>query len=181
MPYQCDLGPGQRIYLDNSGNTTQITLASGGPGQQQQSSTQVQTGTWTESPQVARVASGVLIRCVTAQGTFLWQVQGMQIGAVAAPAWPTDRGVPMQPVGAIPTAPMPPMPPAPMAPMPPMQMGDMHLSANPMTMTMGNMTLSMGNAATPSSAPDTPRFCTQCGAAVGVGDRYCGHCGHTLG
>ncbi len=180
MPYQYNIGTSQKIYLDNPGNNTLITLASGEPGQQQQSSTQVATGSWTEMPQVTRVSSGVLIRCTTGQGTFIWQVQGMQIGAADATAWSPNQGEPIQATASSAPAmqPMPPM--APMPPMPPMQMGDMQMSANPMTMRMGNMTLGMGDGQSPSAAAGPQKFCTQCGAAVSSGDRFCGGCGHQL-
>lgn len=181
MPYQCDLGPGQTIYLDNPGAITLITLASGGPGQQQQATTQVQTGAWLEMPQVVRGGAGLLIRCVTAQGTFVWQIQGNQIGAVAATHWPEGETLPLTLNGvSSPMASMAPM--APMAPLPPLKMGDMEMSANPMTMRMGNMQLSMDNAGsnTASPTPTSAKFCTQCGAAIAQGDRFCGSCGHPL-
>jgi ribosomal protein S27AE len=181
MPYCCDFSPGQKIYLDNSDSVTVITLASAGAGQQQQSSIQVRTGPWTEVPQMARVGDGVLLRCVTAQGTFFWQIRGTQIGVAPAAAWVADQATPMQATEvAPPMASMPPMKPMtpmkPMPPMAPMQMGNMEMSLNPMTMRMGKMTL----------GSDTPmanqqKFCTQCGAAIALDDRFCGSCGHQLG
>ncbi|MGB3136468.1 MAG: zinc ribbon domain-containing protein [Nodosilinea sp.] len=173
MPYQYDLGPGQKIYLDNPGPTTVITLASSSLGQQQQSVTQLQTGPWTEVPEAARVGSGLLIRCVTAQGLFVWKVQGTQIGIADAAVWPTQQAVSFEPA----TAAMPPMPPMPS--MKPMKMGDMQMSANPMTMKMGDMTLSMGTDAPDVTTAET-KFCTQCGTAVTASDRFCGSCGHRL-
>lgn len=171
MPYSCDLSPGQKIDLDNSGAITSITLTRVGAGQQQQSSTQVPTGPWTEVPQIARVGDGVILRCVTAQGSFFWQIQGMQIGAAPAMDWAAVQAHAMQAteVGP-PIAPVPPMP-----PMAPMQMGNMEMSLNPMTLRMGKMTL----------GPDMPtvntqKFCTQCGAAIALGDRFCSSCGHQL-
>ncbi|PSR19579.1 zinc ribbon domain-containing protein [filamentous cyanobacterium CCP3] len=179
MPYQYDLGLGQKIYLDNSGSTTVMTLASSSSGQQQQSGTQVQTGTWTEVPQAARIDGGVLLRCVTAQGVFVWQVQGTQIGIADIAAWPADQAVALQPTEAGP-APMQPMAPiqpmTPLEPMAPMTMGNMRMSTNPMTMQMGNTMLSMGN----DEAPKAKQFCTQCGSAIQAGDRFCGSCGHQL-
>ncbi|MBD2114639.1 MULTISPECIES: zinc ribbon domain-containing protein [Cyanophyceae] len=175
MPYHCDLSPGQKIYLDNPGSITLITLASAGAGQQQQSNTQVHTGPWTEIPQIIRVDNGALLRCVTAQGTFFWQIQGMQIGVASATAWDTNQATPMQvtEVGPSPIASMPPMPPMP--PMAPMQMGDMQMSLNPMTLRMGKMTLGLN---TPTV--NNQKFCTQCGAAIAQGDRFCGSCGYQL-
>ncbi|MBD2105810.1 zinc ribbon domain-containing protein [Nodosilinea sp. FACHB-13] len=172
MPYHCDLSPGQKIYLDNPGSITLITLASAGAGQQQQSSTQVHTGPWTEIPQIVRAGNGALLRCVTAQGTFFWQIRGMQIEVASATDWATDQATPMQAaeVGPSPITSMPPMP-----PMAPMQMGDMQMSLNPMTLRMGKMTLGLD-----TSTVNTRKFCTQCGAAIALGDRFCGSCGHQL-
>ncbi|MGG6238498.1 zinc-ribbon domain-containing protein [Nodosilinea sp. AN01ver1] len=175
MPYQYDLGFGQKIYLENSGSTTVITLASGSPGQQQQSGTQVQTGPWTEMPQAARTDSGVLLRCITAQGVFIWQVQGTQLRTADTAAWSAQQAVSLQPTEAMPSVePIKPM--APIEPMAPMTMGNMQMSAHPMTMQMGDMRLSMGNADTPKAK----KFCTQCGSAIKAGDRFCGSCGHPL-
>ncbi|WP_228038225.1 zinc ribbon domain-containing protein [Nodosilinea sp. LEGE 06152] len=155
--------------------TTVITLASSGSGQQQQSGIQAQTGLWTEVPQAARTGSSVLLRCVTAQGVFVWQVQGTEIGVADAAAWPAQQALALQPAEAGLQA-MPPIKPmTPMEPMAPMTMGNMHLSANPMTMQMGDMTLSMGNA-----EASAKKFCTQCGSAIQAGDRFCGSCGHQL-
>ncbi|WOD38232.1 zinc ribbon domain-containing protein [Nodosilinea sp. E11] len=172
MPYQCDLSPSQKIYLDNPGTATLITLVNSGPGQQQQSSTQVQTGPWTEAPQIVLGSGGRLIRCVAAQGVFIWQVQGMQIETTHAAAWPGDRATPMQVTAVSLTSPM-----QPMQPMQPMKMGDMDMSAQPMTMRMGTMSLGLGNTNTQT---DKQKFCTQCGAAVDASDRFCGSCGHQL-
>lgn len=174
MPYCCDFSSSQKIYLDNSDSVTVITLASAGAGQQQQSSVQVRTGLWTEVPQIARVGDGVLLRCVTAQGTFFWQIQGMQIGVAPAAAWVADQATTMQATEvAPPIISMQPMPP--MQPMAPMQMGNMEMSLNPMTMRMGEMTIG-------SDLPmaNTQKFCTQCGAAIAQSDRFCGSCGQQL-
>lgn len=181
MPYQCSVGPGQQIYLDNLGDQTLITVASQGGGQEQQASSSVTTGPWTALPQVAQTQGGVVIRCTTAQGTITLQVQGTQMSTMTGTVnWATMQPLPLQTVATMPgAAPMPPM--TPMAPMPPMQpgelhMGDMHMSTKPMTMRMGDMTLQMGNGPTPSAR----QFCTQCGAPVTAEDKFCGHCGHQL-
>lgn len=102
---------------------------------------------------------------------------------------------PMQPM-----TPMQPM--APMTPMAPMQ----PMGMSPMQMQMGNMGMSMGRSdssvssgsfsgnAEASPSRDTPvnasnnvsssagsvKFCSQCGTAVKVGDRFCSSCGHSL-
>ncbi|MGB3203317.1 MAG: zinc ribbon domain-containing protein [Nodosilinea sp.] len=173
MPYQYDLGSGQTIYLDNPGPTTVMTLVSRSLGQQQQSGTQIQTGPWIEVPQAARSGNGVLLRCATAQGTFIWRVQGTQIESADAAAWSPHQAeaLTLVEVGAPAMTPMPPM-----EPMAPMKMGNMQMSAHPMTMQMGDMTLSMGGPAPPSPK----QFCTQCGAALKAGDRFCGSCGHQI-
>ena len=187
MPYQCTLSSGQHIYLDNPGHQTVITVASLGAGQQQQASSSLSTGPWTEVPQVSQMNGGALIRCVTAQGTFTFQVQGMQVSTATDTAnWQAAHHIALQPVDTMPGTAMPPMTPmqpmppiAPIPPMPPMQMGDMQMSANPMAMRMGNMAMQMGNPA--AQAAQSRQFCTQCGAAVGPEDRFCGSCGHKLG
>lgn len=179
MPYQCSVSPGTQLYLDNLGDQTVITVASQGGGQQQQASS-ITTGPWTALPQVAQTQGGVVIRCTTAQGTTTLQVQGTQVSTMTgAVHWGTEQSLPLQTVPTMPGAassPMPPMPP--MQPMQPgeLHMGNMHMSANPMTMRMGDMTLQMGNGPTSGAR----QFCTQCGAPVTAEDKFCGHCGHQL-
>jgi hypothetical protein len=195
MPYQCSLSSGHHIYLDNPGGQTVITVASHGAGQQQQSSSSLATGPWTAVPQVAQSPGGVLIQCVTRQGTFTFQVQGTQVSAATgAVNWQAAQQLTVEPVDHMPGQTMPSMPPitpmspmapmAPMAPMSPMQMGDMQMSANPMAMRMGNMEMRMGNpAAQPSQAQPSAQarqFCTECGASVAPEDKFCGSCGHRL-
>jgi len=186
MPYRCDLGPGHSIYLDNQGNATIILVSSTGAGQQQQASNTVHTGPWTDVPQVAQVGNGVLIRCVSAQGVVMVQVQGSQIGlATSAAAWASGQTIAVQPTDHMPVPKMRPMEPMqpmepmePMQPMQPMRMGNMQMSANPMAMRMGNMEMQMGN--TEATPKGQRQFCTQCGASVSPEDRFCGNCGHQL-
>ncbi len=180
MPYRCDLNTGQQIYLDNQGDKTLITVASSGPGQQQQSSSSLQTGQWTEVPQVAKINGGVVIRCVSAQGTYTIQVQGSQIGQVASAVdWNAAQTVAVHAIDHMPGQGMPDMQAMqPMQPMQPMRMGNMEMSTNPMEMRMGNMAMRMGN--TPEQTRPQKRFCTQCGAQVSPDDRFCGSCGHQL-
>ncbi|HSM83087.1 MAG TPA: zinc ribbon domain-containing protein [Nodosilinea sp.] len=174
MPYHYNLGPSQKLYLDNADTTTIITLASGGIGQQQQSSTRTQTGPWLEIPQVLPLGTSVLVRCVAALGEFVWQVQGMQVTATDASVWQPAQAVPM---AASETA-SPPPPITPLPPMAPLQMDPMEMSANPMTMRMGDMTLSMETP--PLTGPAAQRFCTQCGQSLRSNDRFCGSCGHQV-
>ncbi len=177
MPYRCDLNTGQQIYLDNQGEKTLITVSSSSPGQQQQSSSSLQTGQWTEVPQVAQMNGGAVIRCISAQGTFTIQVQGSQIGQASGSVnWSAAQNIAVHPIDHMPGQSMSHM--EPMQPMQPMRMGDMEMSTNPMEMRMGNMAMSMGN--TPEQTQPTKRFCTRCGAQVKSEDRFCGSCGNRL-
>jgi hypothetical protein len=125
MPYRCDLGNGQQIYLDNQGSQTIVTVASSSAGQQQQSSSSVQTGPWTEAPQVAQMGNGAVIRCVSAQGVFTIQVQGNQIGQMAGSVdWQAAQTKTVHSVDHMPGSTMPfmqPMQPMQSQPMQPMQ------------------------------------------------------------
>lgn len=203
MAYVCSLGNNQQAYVENVGTETVLTLATSTPGQQQQSSNRLSTGAWTAPPQAFSIGNGVVIQLTTTQGPLYLQLQGSQIQltnsytmpdqATTLPlnSTPTMPGAtsmqPMQPMQ--PMEPMQPMQPMrPMEPMQPMQMGDMQMSMNPMEMRMGDMAMRMGQTAESaanqttgsSQQSDRPKFCTQCGAAVQVGDRFCGSCGHSL-
>ncbi|MDB9529193.1 zinc ribbon domain-containing protein [Oscillatoria sp. CS-180] len=177
MAYTCEISSGQRLYLENSGEQTAVTLASSSTGQQQQSSSQFTTGAWTAPPEAFQTAAGVVIKLTTTQGVQHLQVQGNQMGLV------TDHPVPgsaqqmqMSTNVAMPSNTMPPM--ESMPPMQPMRMGDMEMSLNPMQMRMGNMEMQMGKSV--KRSPGKTNFCSQCGTPVKPSDRFCANCGHQL-
>lgn len=187
--YRYDLGNSQVIYLSNQGILTTVTFSSSGAGQQQQSSQGVSTGQWTAPPQLYQLGGG-FVAAISAQQTFYLSMQGNQIQMSAG-----GEGVAQQ-ISQLEPLPMQPAePPATtsMQPMTPMQ---------PMNMTMGNMSMSMGemrmgdmrmgtqaSQSAKDSAANGPssresqgqkKFCSQCGVAVGRGDRFCAQCGNKL-
>lgn len=192
MAYMCEISPGQRVYLDSQGNSTVVTLMTGGSGQQQQASSSFQTGSWVSPPEIFAAPQGAVIKVNTVQGESYIQLQGssitlssassvapsqqMQVHQVNVPPAPTMT--PMQPMQPI----MPPMQPMQMQPM----VGNREHNA-PMEMRMGNMQMRMGEVGQPpQAAPVNPpvqatrKFCSQCGVAVEVSDRFCSSCGHRL-
>jgi hypothetical protein len=194
MTYVCELATGQHLYLDNRAKQTVLTLTSSSRGQQQQSSSSVETGVWTTSPEVFQTAQGIVVRIGTPVGDRLVQLQGNSISLINhSVALNSAQAIPVKPVSDMPSA-SPVQPMQPMEPMQPMNlsMGDMKMSMNPMQMQMGNMKLDMGSPAasasstqvssTQVSCEDTQnkRFCSQCGVAVDEGDRFCASCGHRL-
>jgi len=200
MAYTCELGSGQRLYLENVGEKTAVTLASGSAGQQQQSGSQFTTGVWTSPPELFRTSQGVVIKLTTAEGTHHLQLQGQQLGVLSqSPALGNAQQIQMNSGVSVPGNAMPPMQPMssmepmqpmssmePMQPMQPMKMGNMEMNANPMQMRMGNMEMQIGNAASSSAAKSgasstgKAKFCSQCGTPVQPSDRFCANCGHQL-
>ncbi|QZZ22995.1 zinc ribbon domain-containing protein [Leptothermofonsia sichuanensis E412] len=177
MAYVCELVSGQRVHLDNMGTQTIVTVSTTSPGQQQQSSCGFQTGVWTAAPEVSQTAGGAVIKIMTAEGQYFVQVQGNSVsmmgGAHAGAGFQQ-----MQTATSTSSSVMPPM-----KPMEPMKMGDMQMNMNPMEMRMGDMEMRMGanaRSTTAGSTTGTRRFCSQCGVAVKVGDRFCSSCGHPL-
>jgi hypothetical protein len=196
MAYVCELGAGQRVYLDNQGTQTVVTLASSSPGQQQQATTSVQTGSWIGPPQAFQAASGVVIKLQLSEADRFIQIQGSSISLVNAGTIETAQPLAMQ------QAEMPMMPSMepmqPMQPMQPMTMGNMSMRLNPMKMRMGDMEMRMRSESSASSnqaanqapnqatnqastdAATNKRFCNQCGSAVKPADRFCSSCGNRL-
>jgi NADH pyrophosphatase NudC (nudix superfamily) len=182
MAYVCDLGTGQRVYLDNQGMQTVVTTVSTSRGQQQQSSSGFETGSWTAPPELFQTANGVIVKINTAGGDRLIQIQGNSMSVTSSvSSLSNSQQLQMQQVASTPASSMPPMQPMepmqPMKPIEPMKMGDMQMNLNPMEMRMGNMEMRIGSTAQDS---ETRRFCSQCGAAVGASDRFCSSCGHQL-
>ncbi|NJP07828.1 MAG: zinc-ribbon domain-containing protein [Chloroflexaceae bacterium] len=204
MAYQCNLGTGQVLFVENRGDQTLVTLVSASGGQQQSQRNSLTTGPWTAPPSVFRTTQGMfLLRVETHQAQHYIQVQsgGMQAlqsapSLVQADSLPLQQVAqqagtespamaPMQPME--PMQPMQPMKPMePMKPMDPMQMqmGDMQMQMNPMRMKMGDMQLeaqpAQPAAAKPAAIRSAKRFCTQCGQEVAAEDRFCGNCGHQV-
>jgi hypothetical protein len=191
MAYVSDLGKGQRIFLENKGQQTIVTLSSHAPGQQQSQQSGFTTGEWVTPPVLFQTSTGVIIQVETAEGRSYIQVQANGMKALSqAPALKNADVLPMQAEmsqqrssdapGMKPMQPMQPM--EPMQPIQPLKMGNMEMQMNPMQMRMGDMELKMGNSVPPSRSSEatTRRFCTQCGNAVAPDDRFCGRCGHQL-
>lgn len=174
MAYVCEISPGHQVYLDNQGNQTIITTTMGQPGQQQQASNSMTTGSWTAPPEAYQSAGGVVFKLFTAQGETCIYVQGNSVSMTGSvPSVAGAQQMSMQQTTAVPTSPM-----QPMQPMQPMTMGNMTMNMKPMEMRMGNMELKMDNQ---TSQPATTRqFCSQCGAKVAPEDRFCSSCGHAL-
>jgi hypothetical protein len=176
--YTCDLDQGQKVYIENQGSRTEITLASGGSGQQQSQRNSFETGNWRVPPTVFRTPSSVVLRIEAEQSQHFIQVRGNRISRLdAAPSLSDAEVLPLRKVEteeASRQSTMPDMPPIkPMKPMPPMQM-----QMEPMAMRMGNMEMRMETA--PQQRQSTKNFCSQCGSKVEEGDRFCSHCGNRL-
>jgi hypothetical protein len=172
MAIYSELGAGQRLYLDNQGDRTIVTLATTGAGQQQQSSTGLQTGVWTEEPKIYRTPTGAIAAITTATGNYSIEIQGSSIQLTTRTPSPTTE-IPATRTEESPAGfTMEPMP-----PMQPMKMGDTSMSFQPMRMRMGNMSMSMDTGEQPKAVR---QFCSQCGSKVAESDRFCSHCGHRL-
>jgi hypothetical protein len=200
MPYVCELGAGQSVYLDNQGMQTVVTTVTSQPGQHQQASNSVQTGTWTAPPEMYRTPEGAVLKVKTAGGDCYIQIQGNSVSMAAGiPAAGNAQQVQVSQVSGIGFSgssssasfsasgfSMPSM--EPMQPMQPMStsssmnlnMGGMNMSMNPMEMKMGDMEMKMGKGNHPEQAAQR-RFCSQCGQPVQPDDRFCAGCGHKLG
>ena len=187
MAYVCELGAGQRVYLENQGLQTIVTLISSSPGQQQQASSSFATGVWSSPPQVFQTPHGMVLKLTSEQGEKTLQIQGSSVTVISGtPLQKDSEQLPVHEVTSLPVSPMPGIEPMkPLEPMTPMQMkpmehenlkmGDMQMSMNPMEMRMGNMELRMD-----SPAPNKQSFCSQCGTSVKPEDRFCSNCGHQL-
>ncbi len=171
MAIYSEIGAGQRLYLENQGDRTIVTLASSGAGQQQQATTGFQTGAWTAEPQIYQTSSGIIVTVIAASGNNTIQIQGTSARLLTeAPTLISATRLPSIEAGEVSGGPSM----EPMKPMQPLKMGDMEMSFQPMQMRMGNMSMSMGETTAKR------QFCSQCGAKVAESDRFCSSCGHQL-
>ncbi|MGL5080007.1 MAG: zinc ribbon domain-containing protein [Microcoleaceae cyanobacterium] len=179
MAYRCELGNGQTLYLDCQGTQTMITLATLQPGQQQQSTTALETGTWTSTPLFYQTSSGVVAQISTALGKRHLFVQGNTVCLMnEVPTLNSAQSIQAQQVES--QANLPAMTPLQMKPlqMEPMKMGDMQMSLNPMEMRMGSMEMRMES---PTPTSKARQFCSQCGEKAQPSDHFCSKCGNSLG
>ena len=154
MAYQCDLGTGQRLYLENRGTQTIVRLTSGSARQQQSQQSNFETGEWQDLPKVFRTGTGLILQIESAQKQSFVSLQAQRIGTLShLPDMTGAEVLSLQPTEAIASS------------FKPME---------PMEMKMGSMQMQMG---TPQSGQ---RFCSQCGESVRVSDRFCSHCGTQL-
>ena len=164
MAYQCDLGTGQRLYLENRGTQTIVRLTSGSARQQQSQQSNFETGEWLTLPKVFRTATGIILQIESVQKQSFLSLQAQRIGTLShLPDMAGADVLLLQPTEAIASSFKP------MQPMQPMQM-------EPMEMKMGTMQMKMG----PSNSQSAQRFCSQCGESVRESDRFCSHCGTQL-
>ncbi len=169
MAYQCDLGTGQRLYLENRETQTVVRLTSGSARQQQSQQSNFETGKWRSLPKVFRTVTGILLIIDSAQKQSFLSLQAQRIGMLnSQPDMTGAEVLSLQPTESIASSFKP------LEPMPPMQMDDMKME--PMEMKMGTMHMKMG--APSSQSPH--HFCPQCGESVRESDRFCSHCGTHL-
>lgn len=198
--YRCQLSPNQLLYLSNQGDSTTVTLSSGGAGQQQQSSNGFSTGEWTSAPQLYRLGQAAVIVIEAARQTYYVQCQNGQVQmsgpteaiatAIAQTQPVSMESVSAESVSNATASPMPNLSMPSMAPMPSMSpmMPPMQMNNNPMSMQLGNMSMSMSepsqteqtNATSQEPDQKANRFCTQCGAPAAPTDKFCGACGNAL-
>jgi zinc-ribbon domain len=201
--YSGDLPSGQKLYLENQGEATIVTILMQQSGQQQQSGSSFVTGVWQSPPEIFASAQGAIVRVMTASGVWGLMVQGMSL-AVQSGSMPV--GDEFRPVGLTPLAQMPhqssqqqsnvgfdmppmqPMTPMqPMAPMQPMTMGNMSMNASPMQMQMGNMGMTMGQpiSTVSSSSQTTVNATANANASASANAnaktaKFCSQCGSGL-
>lgn len=178
MAYTYELGTGQRVYLDQQGKQTIVIATSGHAGQQQQSSSSFQTGSWVEPPEIAQVPGGAVVKIRAAQGQSFIHIQGNSMSVTTEMTSSRD----FQPMQARPDVETPASSVSsmqPMQPMEPMKMEGMQMSTNSMEMRMGDMEMKMGEPQS-SREKKTKRFCSQCGEPIKPSDRFCSSCGHRL-
>lgn len=85
MAYLGELGADEQLYLENQGNSTQVTIRRILAGQQQSHSTTLDTGKWTEPPTLFCTATGVILKLETAQGVTFMQLRGNQMQVLQTP------------------------------------------------------------------------------------------------
>ena len=167
MNYVFEINSGHKIYLQCQENQTMVTSVISSYGQRQQSSSSFQTGNWVSPPEILQTLEGLVLKIKGTLGEYYVHIQGSSI------SFSNQHSSSPQPIQMKPMEPMKPM--QPMQPMQPLKMGDMKMDINKMEMQMGNLEMKMG-----TPAKSKAHFCSQCGAALKLGDRFCSQCGHPL-
>lgn len=200
--YKCELDSNRQLHLSNEGAVTAVALSNSSPGQQQRSSNRFTTGQWTAVPALYRLDQGLLI-IIPATSTYYLQIKGGQVQMLSGSLSEqmADQLQQAQPVAMQPDDRARTILDSPMQPMTPLRMNKnpMSMSMGDMKMTMGETglgeispgdmklntqpdptesRLSTSSASShsqgESGAAKVRRFCSQCGSAVALGDRFFG-------
>lgn len=174
MALQGQLSEERKLFVENDGDQTHISLQSGSSGQQQSQGSSFTTGAWQQEPVLYKTPHGPVLQVEGAKGRVCFQIHGNSIHILdETPNVYDAETIPLHEAEAPHIKPMAPM--KPMQPMKPMA---------PMEMKMGDMHLKMGGESSGENSGEAPetgaRFCTQCGARVEAGDKFCGKCGRKL-
>lgn len=182
MAYVCELNPGHRIYLDNQGDQTTITVTLQRPGQQQQTSNTMATGAWTAPPEAYQSDTGAVFKLLTTQGKVCISVQGNRVSTTSnvSSTASSSQQLSVQQTTTVPTG-MQPMQSTDTMSMTMNSMPPIMNSMTPMEMRMGTMELKMDTPNPQPQATTVRNFCSQCGTKVTPEDRFCSSCGHRLG
>jgi len=202
-PHVSDLNPHQHVYVENTDNSTTITIVSTSLGEPYATSSRFSTGSWTATPQLYLLDPGWnFVVISTTQGSRYFQLQGTQIKTShQAPSTAiTARLIATQPIALRPTdtVPAPSAPPVLTAlPTPAEPEADRGVNLEPAEIEQPHpaaghhLHYSLAPSADLSDPPtDDPsdlssvgkvnQFCTACGSSVHPQDRFCAYCGSAL-
>jgi hypothetical protein len=166
MIYHWELATGHQIAVSNEGAQTVVTILQTSAGQQQRSTNSFTTGIWLSPPEMTMTPTGGILKISsTPSGESVIQIQGNNIHLQSIHSGANQCRTSTSSSSTLTSR---------IEPMPSMQMGNMQMNMSPMSMRMGDMELNLGKTASQK------RFCTECGVAVKLTDKFCAGCGQKL-
>ncbi len=155
MTYQWKLSTGHQISVENEGAQTIVTVLYGSSEQQQRTNNSFTTGIWISPPEMLSTPTGAVVKITTPSGISSIEVDGNSIQMQSSQSGDSQSNSSSSSTFTSSFDPLKPM--------------------EPVVMRLEDLDLNIGNIPQPKS------FCTQCGTAAKLADRFCSSCGHKLG
>jgi hypothetical protein len=156
MTHQWTLSTGHQVSVENEGAQTIVTVLYDSSGQQQRTNNSFTTGIWISPPELLPNPTGAIVKITTPSGISTIEVNGNSVGMQSSQDGDSQSNSSSSSStftsGFDPLKPM-----------------------EPVVMRLEDLELTIG------TIPQPKNFCTQCGNAAKLADRFCSSCGHKLG
>jgi adenine-specific DNA methylase len=151
MTYHWKLATGHQLSIDNEGAQTVIAISFDNGGQQQRQSDSFTTGIWLAPPEITLDPTGATVKITSTSGQSLVRIDGNRI-QINSDTSSDNRS----------------------------QSQSFSTSSSSISSTVETTAPRSNISVDPSEPVSQRKFCTECGTAVKLTDKFCANCGQKL-